>query len=194
MQHLNTGALALYHGKAAVINAINKDKIDIRIEGGSVKSVRPKDIEVIHPGPVASLPPAAPKEPDFAEILELTEGETLPFGEFVELAYGGNTAGAAWAAVQALADGTYFTGSPAAGVTGRNPEEVAAALAAQRAKAAEKAAREALLERIRNGAVTPDDRTSLREIEQVAFGKAPSSKLLRDLGMEATPERRTHCC
>lgn len=189
MQHLNTGALALYHGKAAVITAINKDKIDIRIEGGSAKSVRPKDIEVIHPGPVASLPPAAPKEPDFAEILELTEGETLPFGEFVELAYGGNTAGAAWAAVQVLADGTYFTGSPAAGVTGRNPEEVAAALAAQRAKAEEKAAREALLERIRNGAVTPDDRTSLREIEQVAFGKAPSSKLLRDLGMEATPEK-----
>ena len=140
MQHLNTGALALYHGKAAVITAINKDKIDIRIEGGSAKSVRPKDIEVIHPGPVASLPPAAPKEPDFAEILELTEGETLPFGEFVELAYGSNTAGAAWAAVQALADGTYFTGSPAAGVTGRNPEEVAAALAAQRAKAEEKAA------------------------------------------------------
>ena len=32
MQHLNTGALALYHGKAAVITAINKDKIDIRIE------------------------------------------------------------------------------------------------------------------------------------------------------------------
>lgn len=51
MQHLNTGALALYHGKAAVITAINKDKIDIRIEGGSAKSVRPKDIEVIHPGP-----------------------------------------------------------------------------------------------------------------------------------------------
>ena len=54
---LNTGALVLYHGKFAAVTAINKEKIEIRVEGGASKSVRPKDVEFLHRGPVSSLPP-----------------------------------------------------------------------------------------------------------------------------------------
>ena len=54
---LNSGALVLYHGKFAAVTAINKEKIEIRIEGGAAKSVRPKDVEFLHRGPVSVLPP-----------------------------------------------------------------------------------------------------------------------------------------
>ncbi len=189
MQHLNIGALVVYHGKSAAIISIGKEKIEIRIEGGATRSVRPKDIEFLHAGPVTALPPQQLPDPDSAEILELMEGETLPFADFTALAYSSNSPDAAWSARKLLEEGVFFTGSIETGVSCRPPGEVAAALAARQAKADEKAAREALLDRIRSGNVEPEDRSNLREIEQVALGTAPSSRLMRDLGMEATPEK-----
>lgn len=189
---LNTGALVLYHGKFAAVTAINKEKIEIRVEGGASKSVRSKDVEFLHRGPVSSLPPKRLPEPDCAELLELMDGETLPFSEFLLLAYSADTPEAAASAWELISRNIWFRGGPAEGVTGRSPEEVAAALAAREAKEGEKAAREALLERIRSGAVLPEDRVNLREIEQVALGNSPSSRLLRDLGIEATPEKAHH--
>ena len=82
MQKYNAGALVVYHGKSAQVSAVSADKIEIRIEGGASKSVRAKDIEFLHPGPVSSLPPRALPEPDCCEIMELMEGETFPFSEF----------------------------------------------------------------------------------------------------------------
>ena len=78
MQKYNAGALVVYHGKSAQVSAVSADKIEIRIEGGASKSVRAKDIEFLHPGPVSSLPPRALPEPDCCEIMELMEGETFP--------------------------------------------------------------------------------------------------------------------
>ena len=85
MQKYNAGALVVYHGKSAQVSAVSADKIEIRIEGGASKSVRAKDIEFLHPGPVSSLPPRALPEPDCCEIMELMAWETLPFSEFAEL-------------------------------------------------------------------------------------------------------------
>lgn len=76
---LNSGALVLYHGKFAAVTAINKEKIEIRIEGGAAKSVRPKDVEFLHRGPVSVLPPKLLPEPDCAELLELMEGGLREF-------------------------------------------------------------------------------------------------------------------
>ena len=73
MQKYNAGALVVYHGKSAQVSAVSADKIEIRIEGGASKSVRAKDIEFLHPGPVSSLPPRALPEPDCCEIMELME-------------------------------------------------------------------------------------------------------------------------
>ena len=79
MQKYNAGALVVYHGKSAQVSAVSADKIEIRIEGGASKSVRAKDIEFLHPGPVSSLPPRALPEPDCCEIMELMEGRRFPF-------------------------------------------------------------------------------------------------------------------
>ncbi len=184
---LKTGALVIYKTKCAVIDAISDGKIDIRVSDGSRKSVRPKDVDFLHPGPAGCLPPPELPPPDFQELIELTDGESLPFAEFCELAYGSYSAAAAWNAYLNLCDGTYFRGSPENGVTPRSAEEIAAACAAQEAKAQAAQAREDLLNRIRNGAVTEADYPALREIEQVALGRAESSRLLRDLSIAPEP-------
>lgn len=189
MQKYNAGALVVYHGKSAQVSAVSADKIEIRIEGGASKSVRAKDIEFLHPGPVSSLPPRALPEPDCGEIMELMEGETFPFSEFAELLYSENTPASFWAAYQLLSQGIYFTGSPADGVKARPKEEIEAELAAIRAKTQAKEQRAALLDRIRSGAILPQDRPLMSEIEQLAYGRSENSRLMRELEIEATPEK-----
>lgn len=182
------GNLVLYKQKAAVVRSVSGEKLEISIEGGADKSVRPKDIVFLHRGPVTSLPPALLTQPDCAELTELMDGEVLSFADFCDFAYGENSVSAAWSGWCLLKDGVYFSGSPADGVQARAPEEVAASLAALQAKEQEAAARAALLERIRTGTPDPErDAGAIREIENVALGTVFASRLLRDLGMEADP-------
>ena len=186
---MNTGALVIYRGRSAVITGIGRDKIEIRGEGGTERSVRPKDIEFLHPGPVAVLPPPEVPEPDWPAVVELMDDETLSFGEWVELAYGRGGAPEYYAAWRVLTGGDWFSGSIDSGVTPLPPELLAERRAAREAREAERAAREALLDRIRRRAVIPEDRRALREIEAVALGSAGSSRLLKELGIEAAPEK-----
>ncbi len=189
MPSFNPGELVLYHGKSACVTAVTKDKIEIRIEGGNTKSVRTKDIEFLHPGPAASLPPAVLPAPDAGELIELIEGEQLPFAEFAELAYGSRSAAAFYSAWLLLQDGTCFTGSVENGVAARPREEIEAALAAAREKEEKLRRRAELIDRIRSGALLPEDLPAMREIEQVAFGESASSRLLKELDIEPTPQK-----
>ncbi len=182
-----TGAMVLYKNKCGTVLAVSGDKIEIRIEGGASKSVRPKDIEFIHPGPASALPPRTLPEPDMAELLELLDGESVSFAEFCELAYGSFSAEAAWSAWKLLEDGTFVKGSVSQGVTPRTQEEIAAAINARNAKNEARQEREALLDRIRSGNLAEKDRPAMREIEQVALGRAENSKLLRELGIAPEP-------
>lgn len=182
------GALVVYRGKGAVVTGADGDKIGIRADGGSTKSVRPKDIEFLHKGPVSSLPVATLENPDISGMLELMEGEKLSFAEFTELLFGKDSPQAAWSAYQLL-NGNTFTGSVADGVKARPADEIAAALAAEQAKTAAKEQREVLLNRIRKGELQPEDHAALIPVEQVAKGKIPACKILSDLGIEASPEK-----
>ncbi len=184
---LSAGTLVLYREKSAAVVSAGAEKIEIRIEGGKSQSVRPKDIEFLHAGPVQSLPPATLPEPDFDELLGLMEEETFPFAEFTELAYSRNSAEAAYSAWRLLVDGLYFSGSVAAGVAARPEEERAKLLEAREGKAREARLRAELLERIKHGSLLDSDRPAMREIEQVALGESTGSRLLRELGIEAEP-------
>ncbi len=185
----HTGNLVVYRGRGAVVTAVGAEKIEIRTESGDTRSVRPKDIELLHPGPVAQLPPATLPEPDYEELLALMETETLPFRDFQELAYGEATPAAAWSARLLLEAGIYFAGSVRDGVRARGADEIAASLAARSARAEEAQRRAALLARIRSGVPAESDRSAMREVELLALGRSASSRLMRDLGMEPTPEK-----
>lgn len=189
MAMFKTGALAFFHSKTALVRGISGDKIEITIEGGGSKNVREKDLEWIHSGPVTSLPPKQLVSPDFEEIAELMESETLSFAEFTELMYSCNSPDAAYSAALVLKEELYFSGSIQTGVQVKPREEIEKKLAVLREKAEAKARYEARVERIRNRALTEEDLPYMGEIEQVANGAVSASKLMKDAGIEVTPEK-----
>ena len=114
-------------------------------------------------------------------------GETTTLAELAELAYEVFTPATAWAAWQLVEDGLYFRGTRAE-VVAASAEEVAQELAARRAKAAEEQAWGEFLERAGQGQFSPDDARFLREVEDLALGRQPKSRVLRELGRSQSPE------
>ncbi|MBQ9336882.1 MAG: RNB domain-containing ribonuclease [Lentisphaeria bacterium] len=189
MEIFSAGTLAAYHGKCAIVQTSGKDKIDIRIEGGASKSVRPKDLEFIHPGPCPQFPAVLADPPDPGEVRELAGEETLSFRDFCELLYSDFSPQSAWNGYLMLKEGLYFTGSPAEGVKARPQAEVDAALNAVREKERAREAYRSLLDRIRGQSVLPEDRQAMCEIETFARGASQGCRILKDLGIELLPEK-----
>ena len=79
---MSTGNLVIYKGKAAVITAVSKDKIDVRTQEGKSASVRMKDLELLHSGQVVSLNFPEPPQVDWAELTELADENGFTFAEF----------------------------------------------------------------------------------------------------------------
>jgi exoribonuclease-2 len=107
-----TGSLVVYKSRPARVLA-TADKIEIEIEGGQTKRVRPKDVLPLHPGPVTSLSNLRPSEVDPQEAWELLEGAESDLKELAELLYGEHTPGAAWGAWEWLSEGLWFEGTTA---------------------------------------------------------------------------------
>ena len=109
MNPIRSGALLAYHGKSALVRDTDGEKIQIQTAGGGSKSVRPKDVEFIHPGPSQQLPQDQDQLPgNIDEILELIGEESFPFPDFCELVYSEYTVQSAWNAYQLLKSGLYF--------------------------------------------------------------------------------------
>lgn len=188
---IKTNSLVLYKGKGAVVTEIANDKYTIKTASGDRKSVRLKDIDFLHSGPCSTVPEAAPL-PDktiLAECVELTGSDSFSFADFTELVFNSNTPANALAAAELLAQDIYFKGSATSEVTAHTTEHINNILQKEQLKQAQANARAALIERIKSGTVTPEDRSALREIENVAYGESSTSKLLHDLNMEAAPEK-----
>ncbi len=185
----SSGNLVIYKQKGAAVTAVTKDKIEIRAAGGENKSVREKDIEFLHAGPVQVPPSDVLPAPDLMEIVELTEGENMTFAEFTSLIFNTNTPAAAWSAYQLLQADIYFSGSVEAGVKAKVQADIERKLADLAAKDAEKNARAGLLERIQTRSIVEADKLYLREVEQLALGQTANSKLMRELDIEATPQK-----
>jgi len=180
--------LVLFKKKPAKVLAAG-EKVEISISGGDSKSVRPKDVEVIHPGPVSSPNVAAPEKAEIEETLEMLDGETVAFEDFTALLYGDFTPAAAWGAWSLLDEGTYFTGTQESGVTAKSRAEIDAVLQAAAEKDQAKQRRAAFIERVREGKLLSEDAVYMRDVENVALGRAESSSVMRDLQMEQTPEK-----
>ena len=192
MTKITGGALVIYKTRPALVVQISGDKIELRTANGESKSVRNKDIELLHPGNgsvMQPLPPPPVPVPNAEELLELIEGDELSFAEFTELAYGAFTPATAYAAYELVAENIFFSGSPSAGVKARQAAEIAASLSKRNEKEAETLARQAFLERVRTGAITAEDHRLLRDVEQVALGRAENSRTLRELGIAPMPEK-----
>jgi exoribonuclease-2 len=181
-------SLVLYKNRPAVVTA-RDEKITITLEGGETVKVREKDIELLHPGPVAkpeAVTSAAP-EGDVRGAWELLSGTTVPLKELAELAYGEWSAASAWASWLLVKDGLLFSGTPEA-ATARGEAEVAAEEAKRGEKARSAAERDAFLARLASNSVRlPDDAHLLQDVEALALGKTDKSRTMKDAGKGETP-------
>lgn len=180
-------SLVLYKNRPARVQQTAADKLTIELEGGETARVRAKDVTLLHPGPLRSLAELRPPPGDVDTAWEILAGSTTTLPELAELAYGAFTPATAWAAHQLVADSLFFRGT-AERVIACTADEVAQTRAARAADAAEKQAWEAFLARARAGQVGPEDRRYLREIEELALGRAERSRVMRALGREESAE------
>jgi len=181
------GSLLLYKNQPAIVTAVT-DKVEIRLAEDRAKRVRPKDVELLHPGPCRNLADLASPAGEVQTAWELLQGTSVGFREFVELVYDDWTPAAAWAGWQLLADGLYFTGNTAA-VTAVPVDEVAKTRARRETQARAEQVWAAFVDRVRRGRTEPADAELLRDVEELAFGRAAGSRLLKELNQEPIPEK-----
>ncbi len=177
--------LVLYKVRPARVLALG-EKIEIELEGGQTKKVRAKDIEVLHPGPLARLADLGPRQGSLGEAWELLEGASTDLKELAELMFGDYTPASAWAAWQEVADGLYFSGTPWA-IQARAREAVEQERTQREAKATAERDWAAFLRRMEQGRAAPEDRERLVEVERLAQGQTAYSRILVALGHQETP-------
>lgn len=186
MTQLRQNSLVLYKNRPARITVTGDKKIEIETPSGALK-VRPKDVELLHPGPLSSLAALRPPDGDIETAWELLAGETTSLRTLSELAYDSFTPQTAWAIWQLLDDGLLFSGTPDA-IRVHTAAEVAAERDARAAKAAEAQAWEAFLQRVGEGTFLPEDGRFLQDVVAVAFGQSEKSAVLRALDRPETPQ------
>lgn len=184
---MQASSLVLYKSRPARV-VKTSDKLEIELEDGNTRRVRPKDVALLHPGPVGTLAGLSAREAEVESAWELLAGSTTTLAELAELAFGEYTPESAWSAWQLVAEGLYFSGTPEQ-ISARSAEDIAAERAERDARAAEAEAWAGFLERLRQGELQPADSGRLGDVEALARGQTSTSRVLRALGQRETPEK-----
>lgn len=184
---LRPNSLVLFKNRPARVLQAG-DNLEIELENGRMLKVRPKDVALLHPGPLQSLADLQAEDGDVETAWELLAGGRTTLAELAELAYGAYTPPTAWLAWQLVTEGLYFGGT-AVEIVAHTAADVARKRAAREAKAAAERAWSDFMERLRAGKLIAKDRRHVVEIEALALGKRTSSRALRELGRTQSPER-----
>lgn len=174
------GSLVEYKKRPARVVQVG-ERLELELESGEHLRVRPKDVLLIHPGPLANLARLTPLEGEVSAAWELLAaiGEPTTLAELAELIYGEYTPAAAWAAWGWVEQGVYFRGTPEK-IWAYTQQQVERALLARQARAAEEQTWQDFLDRLRQNKIKmPEDRDSLREVEDLALGRRNDSRILR---------------
>ncbi len=188
---LQANALVLYKSGPARITAIT-DKIEIQLPNSKGKRVRDKDILLLHPGPIRSLTELEqPIEGEVEEAWELLGDESTTLDDLSELIFGEITPHTIWASWKIVADDLYFHGRPE-DIRSYPAEHIETVRNERESKARAAEEKAAFLERLKSGALIPDDHAQLSDVEMVALKRSGVSRILRDLGREQRPENGHH--
>lgn len=179
--------LLIYKNQPALLIQSGDKKIEINLADGRSLSVRPKDVTLLHPGPLTSLTTLEPPPGDILTAWELLQDSVTALPELAELAFNAYTPASAWAVWQLLEDRLYFSGTPDEIVV-QTPEQVAAEQSARAVKAAEASAWQSFLARLEQGEIANEDGRYLQEIAALASGQSQKSQALRALNQPETPE------
>jgi exoribonuclease-2 len=177
-------SLVLYKKRPGRVVQVG-DKLEIELDDGNWAKVRPKDILLLHPGPVRNLNELQPQTGEVELAWEILRDEAVNphnLAELAELVYGKYTPSTAWAAWQLLDDGLYFRGTPEV-LFACLPDEVARQQASRQARQSEANAWSAFLQRLHAVKISlPEDERYLREVAELAVGRRHESRILRELG------------
>lgn len=184
---LQKNSLVLYKNQPARITEMGK-KIVLDVHGGQKVTVRPKDVTLLHPGPLNGFGELRLPEGDILTAWELLAGETTSLEDLAELAFDEFTPATAWAIWQAVEEGVYFHGT-AVQITVHTEEEVQTIEQARAAKAAEEAAWDGFLARMKAKKLGEEDGRFLQDTVGVAKGLQNRSRVLKALGTSETPEQ-----
>ena len=183
-----SGMLLAYRGTFAVLSAVNGNKLELRLADGASRSVRPKDVEFLHEGPIVKVDftPHFP-EPDEALIAELLDEDIVSINELAELVYEKNIPETVMAAYRFAHDSILLEYRDRDHI-GRASKD----LVARRREIIENAEQKRrsfveFAEQLRAGVVPESEFSRLAEIELVASGKSRKSKLLEELNISPTP-------
>ncbi len=181
------GALVLYKGKPALARN-SGDKLELTIPGAPVVKVRPKDVELLHPGPLSKIP--EPRgDGDFETAWEMSAGQTLTLEGLCELVFGHAGPEEALACRLEVLDGLRFRSEEgASGFRAASPEDREREAARRTRKESEAADREAFLVRARAGRFEAGDERFLGEVEAFALGATQKARILGDLGLPEKPD------
>jgi len=184
---ISKGALVLFKNKAAIVQEV-EEKFTIGIDGGGIKKVRAKDIELLHPGPVSVLVNLELAGGNITDAWEMIHGEEVSLEELAELIYDEFSPASAWSTWLLLNEGLYFSGSIMS-IASKSQDEVDAVVQARQEKETGARLWEESITRIKSGSITEDDNNNLQEVEKLANGRCKASKVMRDLKMEQSPEK-----
>jgi exoribonuclease-2 len=180
-------SLVLYKNGPARVAALG-DKLDIELEDGRSLRVRPKDVLLLHPGPLRTSHELGEVPAGEVEAAcELLDGSQTTLSELAELIYGVYTPATAWAAWRLVDEGLYFQGTPEA-IKVRPLAEVTQERIIRETKAAERDAWNGFLQRARAGRCAPEDAGYLVEVEELIWGQREQSRVLQALECNQTPE------
>jgi len=177
-------SLVLYKSRPARVVSLG-DKIEIELSGGC-KRVRPKDVELLHPGPLRSLAELEPQTGEFKAAWELLEGTETTLQELTELAFNAFTPATAWATWQRVTKGLHFIGRPQA-IEVRTRELIERERAERDAKAAADRDWHAFITRMIAAQPSAEDAPRLAEVERMALGQIEHSRVLATLKYAQTP-------
>jgi len=192
VNHIQLNSLVLYKNQPAQVIQLG-ERIIIAMQGGAKASVRPKDVALLHPGPLFSLndltSPEGEVETAWQILLEAYSADHSKYdlAELAELIYGEFTPASAWTTWQCFADGLYFQGTPEA-IIPRSSIEVAQECTARQEKAIAAQTWAESLARLKAGSYLQEDITYLHEVEELASVQRAESRLLRELGIPEKPE------
>ena len=186
MTHIPTNSLVLYKTKAARVVS-SGEKLTIEIQGGESRKVRPKDVTLLHQGPLTSLDALRALSGELEIAWEILAGETTTLTDLAELVFDQVTPSTVWATWEMVGESLYFHGTSDALET-RSADEVARIQAEQDARDADQRAWSDFIDRVREGQVLPAETENLSGVEALAYGRTAQSRVLRELGRGTTPE------
>jgi exoribonuclease-2 len=186
---LPADSFVLYKQRPARIIETGAKKLTIQIESGDRQSVRPKDVMLLHPGPLRSFGELHQNiHGDTKAAWELLAGEQTTLQDLSELAFDAFTPATAWAIWEMVEDGLYFRAEGPDAIDVRSEEDVIASEAERAAKAEEEAAWNEFAARMERGVFLPEDEAHLTDVVELALGQRSSSRTLSQLGRTETPQ------